>query len=1563
MVNTRTGGGIDLPGAQLHAEQLQMETWTPERDNQGETPPTPHTGHRERETNRDNEVPMMDENDDRGSSPQTEGPELDKQLRLVQLQIELARLQQANRPARQRQDQTSNDDFTAYTKQRVDPTSEVGRYITAFHETTKSIRRPTALSGTPTYTAWRSSILLAAKQAGIEHILKEQQIEPPSADERVAKLWHAQNAWLHGFMWSAISTDAQSHFKAPDEILAYSLWDILETTFAERPQAVRKRLFRDLIYISTKALGSDRNLIERTLTIRTELDRLGYPLPDWVLFDIVQMRLSLRWQEFMQTRLDQADRHGDKAPEDDFVTLMKDILTRLPTTSEPKPEKKLDTPTSKEQRTREPSSQRGRTPRSTDGTSQQGRTCHYCESPKHMANNCWYKNPSLADEGWRQRNTTRIEELRKKYQGKEAHTRGRDKTPTDGHINSCMEVPDWRKKTTDSTPWIMDSGGGSHATGDPSLVRNMKPQFARTLQMANGTKSLVKGTGRTDLPVDGGAVRLNEVRLVEGLKTSIISFGLLVRQGYTFEQLQSNGQHSILWTSPDRTFNFETPLTDENIYALNPPSQASNLHNMIAFTLVNKRWEIEPKNVDQVLANTKEVDDSFLAPNERARPPTVREDTITNWHRRLGHMNAHDICVLAKDPRLGIKIKGMKRLEFCETCMKAKQARKPFRPATRATRPGYRIYVDLAGGGDTLADQYGNGIPTYGGARYILILTDDATRYRWGYLLGTKSEAIPTIKNWIKMIYSTTGRKIGIMHHDQGREFVNEELRGFYRNEGTQMEVTSPDTPQSNGQAERSNRIIMERVRSLLFDADLPKPLWGEAFTTAIVMKNLSPTATTMYGCKPNTKPLTPFEAWTGLQPNANWIRRWGCDAWLKDLKETSKLGSRSKKMKFVGYRGLNYYRLWDPESGKLTMARDVDFNENLTELPTINATAECVRPSKSAQVDFELPDELDVMEPKKGWQHSLLTYLHKEKPDIMKQLVDGNLAGLLEPSYLATEQDILVEPEAEKNIQDNEPVLSTLTDQPATLADAKQSPDWNHWQQAIQQEVNGFQEKNTYTLMERQQGMKVLTGKWVFNRKLNTKGETVRFRARWVVRGFLQEKGVHYKHTYAAVVSGPTTRALFAVTAARSWKSRSIDYVSAFLNGTLPEDEVIYMELPTGVKHGRGKLVGLLRQSLYGLKQAARVWYSTATEHLKSIGFRISPYDAGLLIHKTKPVYMTLHVDDCRITGPNQQDIDWVVQQIATRFEIKNVDDSKPYLGMKIEKQANGDLAISQEQYIDELLTQFGMEDCVPKSTPMEKGLRIEFTPDDDPGLDQDFTPTNYRKGTGSLQYLVTCTRPDIAYATNYLARFNSRPNRAAWIALKRVLRYLKGTKSQGIIYKANKSDEGLRPTAYSDSDWAGADPAYKSTSGYIITLNGAPVSWRSQRQSSVSKSSTEAEYISASEAACELVWLNDLLLDAGIVNETPTPLRTSRLQIDNKGAVDLVRAEAVTRRSRHIEIRHHMIRDWVDKGEIEVEHVAGTANRADGLTKALPMDPYTAFRESIGIRTIKTADDSITG
>ncbi|EDN07600.1 predicted protein [Histoplasma mississippiense (nom. inval.)] len=234
-------------------------------------------------------------------------------------------------------------------------------------------------------------------------------------------------------------------------------------------------------------------------------------------------------------------------------------------------------------------------------------------------------------------------------------------------------------------------------------------------------------------------------------------------------------------------------------------------------------------------------------------------------------------------------------------------------------------------------------------------------------------------------------------------------------------------------------------------------------------------------------------------------------------------------------------------------------------------------------------------------------------------------------------------------------------------------------------------------------------------------------------------------------------------------------------------------------------------------MKQAARVWYFLATEHLTTLGFKISPYDGGFLYHPTRKIYLTLHVDDCRVTGPQEQQSDWVLAEISKRVETKDVEENKPYLGMEVRHQANGDLAVTQNCYIDEILEDFGMDKVNPASTLMVAGMRLEFLPDEDSGLDDDFTATRYHQGLGSLQYL-------------------------------HVLCYIKKMKDHGILYK-KEVVEGLNSVVYSDLDWARADPQYKSTTGYVILLNGASISWQSQQQTLIAKSTTEAEYIAVKE------------------------------------------------------------------------------------------------------------------
>lgn len=279
------------------------------------------------------------------------------------------------------------------------------------------------------------------------------------------------------------------------------------------------------------------------------------------------------------------------------------------------------------------------------------------------------------------------------------------------------------------------------------------------------------------------------------------------------------------------------------------------------------------------------------------------------------------------------------------------------------------------------------------------------------------------------------------------------------------------------------------------------------------------------------------------------------------------------------------------------------------------------------------------------------------------------------------------------------------------------------------------------------------------------------------------------------------------------------------------------------------------------------------------------------------------------------------------------------------------GDIKISQEGYIDALLREFGMEDSDPVRAPMDPDFRLSpHQPSSPDILDETFTPSLYRKALGSLQFLVSSTRADIAFPVNYLSRFNSSSPPVAWQAVKRIFRYLKRTLDLGITFKNGVPD--LKPYTYTDSDRAGADPAYRSTLDYVVLIAGSPVSWRSQRQASVSKSTTQAEYIAASEAACELIWLANLLIHAGVLDEdhSQSPIRSSYLFIDNKGAIDLAQTDVINRQSRHIEVKYHLLRYMIDKQEIIPQHVLSADNIADGFTKPLGWIKFSDFLSKLG-------------
>lgn len=1189
----------------------------------------------------------------------------------------------------------------------VNPDSQAGKRIDAFNRLVVRIPKPASLTGEHTYQLWAESVEVAAQQAGVQVVLRQE--EPRSSSHSILAVWWTYNDWLFGLMLRSLSPQALSHITVPEERLASKLWSLLRDTFAERPETRRRKIVSDILSLSPKSCGSDKAFVENVLGLRAELRRLGRPWDDYLLFDLVVLRISPNWKHLLLRWQEQAST-PEQLPEAKFPESLRNLLARMDAmprvAATPRDQHIGDSHTNKDFKKPNASP-----------------FCGHCNKTGHTNASCYLLHPEK-----RPPNTQRS--TRHGMNGGEAVTKqDHVHCVTDEvHFQSESQMP---PKTESTIEWILDTGAGQNSTYLVNRIQQSSPPLSdHSLRTANGSTAKVHAIVNVNIPMDSGTLTLNDVRLVPELEVNVISLGQLLQKGYTMSHdIDDSGTHVLYVRSSDKLSCLTASLRHDNIFIVNetlpnyPPSQRAQ--NLLSMNL--------PSPILSVMEEVNSQNTSFLSRGHS--PNRLKTDTLANWHRRTGHLNAQDLLLLSRNPQSGIKIKGTKELGFCDVCVRAKAKALSHPPSKRYINPGARIHLDIGGGGRTLDTTADNEISTFGGGKNFMVLTGDATRYRWLYVLKSRAEAFNVITRFIKQIKSLTGRSIRIMHSDRAGELISEKLSAFYHSEGVTMEVSPSYSHQSNGTSERAVQLVSAKMRALLFEAQLPMGLWGEAAVAAVFQLNMSPTSTDIYGCIPDSKPITPFEAWTGLAANISWMKRWGSVAYMKELKPsltTSKLTARTtnKTLYLVGYHDDRVMRLYDSDSQQIFVTRDAYIDEGLA--PAV--------PSPLAIQEETPPMQMDA--------DPLVTTIHE---------TDG--------LYAST--DISEEAKTQ--------------DTPESLEEAKRSPEWSQWRAAMEEESANQRRMGVYSMVNRAdlpQDTKVLNGRWVFARKLDNNGDTTRFKARWVVRGCHQIKDIHYSQTFAAVVNATTTRTLIAVAAAKQWQTRVVDFVAAFLNGKLPEEEMLHVQLPTGLKHGRGQLVGLLRQGLYGLKQSARLWYNTLTSKLQSLGFRISPYDAGLLIHDSRKLYLTLHVDDCRITGHNSADIEWTISELSKSFELKDVTASGRYLGVQVTPSKEG-TTISQPAYIDELLDEFQMHDCHPKNTPMETGLVLDFSSNNEDESDHEFTPSRYRQGMGALQFLVTSTRPDIAYAVNYLARFNSRPNRACWLGFKRILRYLKGTRS----------------------------------------------------------------------------------------------------------------------------------------------------------------------------------------
>jgi hypothetical protein len=723
---------------------------------------------------------------------------------------------------------------------------------------------------------------------------------------------------------------------------------------------------------------------------------------------------------------------------------------------------------------------------------------------------------------------------------------------------------------------------------------------------------------------------------------------------------------------------------------------------------------------------------------------------------------------------------------------------------------------------------------------------------------------------------------------------------------------------------------------------------------------------------------MSPYEAITGMAPNISHIRVLGSLAYTlipKDIRskkgKLGKLALKANKGILLGFISSNNYVVYIPSEKTVINTRDIVIKEDLlyredyiqeeNEENFLSFLEESSHDQEIPQVQTQDDNQEDdtIMDDSQNHEHQQDEDEEEEmdsntEMDIPSENIrveiprkSRRLLGI-PPSHealsiykLASTAYLTSLTRGENQDLKNEKVFINkskdgLVNEPKSYEQAINSPHKELWLKSMAKELNSLEENKTWDIVPFHPRLKPLKTRWVYKLKESHLSELIELKSRFVAKGFEQLYGLDYIETFASVIKQMAWKLVFALALINGWLIYKVDMISAFTQGDI--DTNIYLFPPQGLEslnpNMKGKLLKL-NKALYGLKQSARIWYYTLIEVLiTKLGFKTLEAESCILINNTSKIIICVYVDDLAIVGPNKEDIDSFIKSIKKYFNIKELGLIKDYLGIEVE-MTKDHLKLNQTKYIEKVLEKFNMTNSNPVSTPLDSKYKLELN--DKQATKEDIK--YFQSVVGSLLYITLGTRCDLAYCVIKLSRYASNPSQEHLGAIKRVLRYLKGTKELGIIYsKENEASHYIK--GYCDADYAGDSSNFKSTSGYVFFLANGPISWKSKLQSIIAQSTTEAEYVAINAATKEAVYIKQLLKELNEFKQEIFPLYT-----DNNGALLLAKNPIFHERTKHIAVKYHYIRDLISQGIIDLIYVPSRDNKSDGFTKALDRNKFNEF------------------